>query len=84
MIVNPLEKVPIETLPVELRIKIYELGDVETISTDHVGPWGRTILLSGILNDKDAIKIGGHTQENHVQLHCILRESAHDELGSVR
>jgi hypothetical protein len=52
-----MSKVPIDTLPVELRIKIYELGDVETISTHHVGPWGRTIIMSGILNDNDAIEI---------------------------
>jgi hypothetical protein len=52
-------KVPIETLPVELRIKIYELGDVGSImgEFEYVRPWARTILMSGILNDKDAIEI---------------------------
>ena len=51
-------------------------------------PWMRTILLSGILNDKDAIEIAakqkGKPQENHVQLHCILRKYPNDEVGSVR
>jgi hypothetical protein len=55
--IDEMEKVPIDTLPVELRIKIYELGDVSTISTGYVIPWARTILMSGILNDKDAIEI---------------------------
>jgi len=52
-------KVPIETLPVELRIKIYELGDVSTITclVPNQIPWARTIIMSGILNDKDAIEI---------------------------
>ena len=92
-------KVPIETLPVELRIKIYELGDVRTISTYYefpfnppiakkIAPWARTSLMSGILNDKDAIEIaaiqGGRTQEKHVQVYCNIGKSSHDEVGSVR
>jgi hypothetical protein len=55
-----MSKVPIETLPVELRIKIYELGDVSDITSTYKMrefPWARTILMSGILNDKDAIEI---------------------------
>jgi hypothetical protein len=52
-------KVPIDTLPVELRIKIYELGDISTITetTDDHPYWSRTIILSGILNDNDAVEI---------------------------
>jgi hypothetical protein len=59
-------KVPIDTLPVELRIKIYELGaDLSSISVNtyvYDFPWSRTILLSGILNDKDAIEIAAIQQ----------------------
>jgi hypothetical protein len=68
-IVADMSKVPIETLPVEIRIKIYELGDVSTITylVPNQIPWARTILMSGILNDKDAIEIaaiqGGKTRK---------------------
>ena len=68
-------KVPIETLPVELRIKIYELGDVRTITDTYIMsndeddywyliPWTRTILMSGILNDKDAIEIAAIVEKS--------------------
>jgi hypothetical protein len=52
-----MSKVPIDTLPVELRIKIYELGDVSRIFLGYTPSWQRTIIMSGILNDKDAIDI---------------------------
>ena len=39
-IVTAMSKVPIDTLPVELRIKIYELGDVSRITdTDDEEPY---------------------------------------------
>ena len=41
-------KVPFDTLPVELRIKSYELGDVSAISTDRGFPWAMVILMSAI------------------------------------
>jgi hypothetical protein len=61
-------KVPIDTLPVELRIKIYELGDISSTICWCGFPWARTILMSGILNDKDAIEIAA------IQKGAIRRE----------
>jgi uncharacterized protein YciI len=64
-----MSKVPIETLPVELRIKIYELGDISGITEkiEYVIPWARTILMSGILNDKDAIEIAAVQKEDKIR-----------------
>jgi hypothetical protein len=64
------EKVPIETIPVELRIKVYEYGEVSTISTRNKTPWARTILMSGILNDKDAIEIAAIQGEAQRKIMC--------------
>ena len=92
-IVSAMSKVPIDTLPVELRIKIYELGDISRITdklhrNDHEYeyegyadgkyekcesvdfPWYRTILMSGILNDKDAIEIAAIQGEKPRKIMC--------------
>jgi hypothetical protein len=60
------EKVPIETIPVELRIKIYELGvDIGDIfPVRYEVPWVGTIFMSGLLNDKDAIEIAAIQRSN--------------------
>ena len=52
-------KVPIETLPVELRSHVYEFGIVDRIIDGLYGklPWSRTLLLAGILNDTDALEL---------------------------
>jgi hypothetical protein len=66
-------KVPIETLPVELRIKIYELGDIGEISIKSrysFIPWARTILMSGILNDKDALEIAAIQEGEPRKIMC--------------
>jgi hypothetical protein len=62
--------VPIDTLPVEIRIKIYELGDFRRIYDDDEIPWMRTILMSGILNDKDAIEIAAIQGEETREIIC--------------
>jgi hypothetical protein len=80
-----MDKVPIETLPVELRIHIYELGDVSRITDTfeyppvfpwareiqkyHL-PWMRTVLMSGILNDKEAIEIAAIQKYASRQVIC--------------
>ena len=76
--ITGMSKVPIDTLPVELRIKIYELGDVSRIHDDYAFPWTRTMIMSGILNDKDAIEIAaiqgvGDTRGSYV-VSLLIRE----------
>jgi hypothetical protein len=68
-----MSKVPIDKLPVELRIKIYELGDVNSITDlppKYEAPWARTILMSGILNDKDAIEIAAIQGDEPRRIMC--------------
>jgi hypothetical protein len=52
-------KAPIDKIPVGVRIMCYELPDdvcdIRNISLGYQYPWARTIVMSGILNDKDAI-----------------------------
>jgi hypothetical protein len=67
-----MSKVPIDTIPVEIRIKIYELGDVSDITGmfTEISYWTRTILMSGILNDKDAIEIAAIQGDDTREIMC--------------
>jgi len=67
-------KVPIDTIPVELRIKIYEYGDVSAITQRSYPkiPWSRTILLSGVLNDIEALEVASIQGEDQTKIICPL------------
>ena len=51
-------KVPINLgkLPVETRIRIYDLSDISCISPTDKLPWKRAILMSGILDDQEVLE----------------------------
>jgi len=52
-------KVPIDTLPVELRIKVYEFANIDSLMEldySHT-PWSRIIYLASVFNDWDGIEI---------------------------
>jgi len=75
MIITQGRKIPIETLPLDVRVHIYEFGDVDTIIKNprwHRTPWMRTILLSGILNDKEGLDLVAIQDGEPRQIICTL------------
>ena len=69
-------KAPIDKIPVGVRIKIYELPDdvinITNISPMYGVPWARTIVMSGMLNDKDAIEIAAIQGDGITKIMCEL------------
>ena len=50
---------PMERLPVELRIKVYEYANIHSFLTGvhYKIHWGRAIILAGILSDIEALEL---------------------------
>jgi len=69
-------KFPIHLLPVELRVKIYEYVDTWWIlpcnMRDADIAWLRTILLSAILNDMEALELAAIQGYEQRKIMCEL------------
>ena len=70
--INTTLKVSMDTLPVELRSKIYEFADVSAITSCCNKPWSRTILLSSILNDSEGLELAAVQGDDQKHLMCEL------------
>jgi len=71
------KKFPINLLPVDVRIKIYELARERNIyelvnGVYYKVPWWRTILLSGILNDLEAVERAAVQREETRDNMCTI------------
>jgi hypothetical protein len=69
-------KGPNEEIPVGVRIMCYELCnyicDIGNISSMCKVPWARTIVMSGMLSDKDAIEIAAIQGDGITTIMCEL------------
>jgi len=72
-------KFPINELPIRVRTRIYEFSDVDTILKDpilkdryKVKPWARTVLLSGTLNDVEALSHTSRQGDEERNIICPL------------
>jgi hypothetical protein len=71
------KKFPMNRIPVDLRIKIYELAHYRNVNSLANGvyyqiPWGRTILFSGILNDLEALDLAAIKGEEQRDNMCTI------------
>jgi hypothetical protein len=68
-------KIPLDRLPVELRMIIYEFANVDRVAInerEYLKPWSRTILLAAILNDLEALHIASIQGEDVRNMICPL------------
>jgi hypothetical protein len=61
--------------PLELRCNVYEFGYyTESMMPSKVRaiPWARTILMTSVLNDKEALKLASIQGEDQIGIICTL------------